>query len=136
MQKRKGPFSRRLWNNAKRYYKRHGFFKSLLAFGVLLTFGAGAALAGFVTLVWMGFFGSVPTREHLKDIHHPIASEVYSVDSVLLGRYFLQDRSPVQAEDLPDNLKHALVSTEDIRFYEHDGVDVQSLFRVLIKTLL
>jgi len=136
MQKRKGPLSGRLRNNAKRYYRRHGFIKSLFAFGALLLLGACTAVVAFITLVWMGFFGAVPTKAHLKEIHHPIASEVYSVDSVLLGRYFLQDRSPVQAEDLPGNLKQALVATEDIRFYEHDGIDIKSLFRVLVKTLL
>ena len=98
--------------------------------------GCGAAVIVFVLLVWMGFFGALPSKAHLKEIHHPIASEVYSADSVLLGRYFLQDRSPVQAEDIPLTLKQALVATEDIRFYEHEGIDVKSLFRVLIKTLL
>ena len=136
MQKRRVPFFRRVGNRAGSFYKRHGFFKSLIALAGLMSLGAFSAVLAFVLLVWVGFFGSLPAKKHLKEIHHPIASEVYSADSVLLGRYFLQDRSPVQADQIPETLKKALIATEDIRFYEHDGVDVRSLFRVLIKTLL
>ena len=136
MEGRKRPFFKRLGNGAITFYKRHGFFKSLLAFAGLLMFGGVATTIFFVLLVWFGFFGTLPNRNHIKEIHHPIASEVYSSDSVLLGRYFVQDRSPVKAEDVPQTLKHALVATEDVRFYQHNGVDVKSLFRVFIKTLL
>jgi penicillin-binding protein 1A len=55
---------------------------------------------------------------------------------VLLGRYYFQDRSPVSASEIPKSLKEALVATEDVRFYEHDGVDVKSLIRVLVKSIL
>lgn len=136
MQRRRGSFLQRLRTRAKRFYRRHGFFKSILAFSGLVGLAFSAGAMAFVILVWVGFFGALPSKDHLKDIHHPIASEVFSADSVLLGRYFLQDRSPVQAEDIPQTLKEALVATEDIRFYKHEGIDVKSLFRVLVKTLL
>jgi penicillin-binding protein 1A len=89
-----------------------------------------------ILLVWVGVFGQLPDKDHLKKIQHPIASEVYSADSVLLGRYYLQDRSPVEAKEIPKSLKEALIATEDVRFYHHSGVDVKSLFRVLFKTIL
>jgi penicillin-binding protein 1A len=118
------------------FYKKHGLFKSLLlASGIVLT-GLAGAIAVFIILVWSGFFGALPNKGHLKEIHHPIASEVYSADSVLIGRYYLQDRSPVDGADVPETLKQALIATEDIRFYKHDGVDLRSLSRVLVKTLL
>lgn len=118
------------------FYQRHGFFKSLLGIAGLLSLGVCAGIVVFIFLVWSGVFGALPDKNHLKEIHHPIASEVYSADSVLLGRYYVQDRSPVKTEDIPKTLKQALVATEDVRFYNHHGVDVKSLFRVLIKTLL
>lgn len=127
-----GRFKHRL----KAFYRKHGIYKSLLAAVAILSFLALSAVSSFVLLVWMGVFGPLPDNDRLKEIHHPIASEVYSADSVLLGRYYLQDRTPVKAEDIPDNLKDALVATEDIRFYRHSGVDVKSLVRVLVKTLL
>lgn len=118
------------------YYKKHGPVRFAI---VAVTSLAALSFAGiffFVFLVWAGMFGPLPDKRHLKEVHHPIASEVYSADSVLLGRYFLQDRTPVAAEEVPETLKEALVATEDIRFYEHDGIDLRSLARVLVKTLL
>ena len=136
MEDAQGSFLRKLNHRIRTFYRRHGLVKSLLALVGVLIVTTTAAVVFFVTLVWTGFFGPLPTREHLKEIHHPIASEVYSVDSVLLGRYYLQDRTPVDGADIPRNLKEALISTEDVRFYQHSGVDVRSLLRVLVKTLL
>lgn len=136
MKKKRGTGSRGLRQHIKTFYRRHGFFKSLLAGAGFFSALIFSAVILFVFLVWSGMFGSLPEKHHLKDIHHPVASEVYSADSVLLGRYYLQDRTPVKAEEIPDNLKNALVATEDVRFYQHNGVDVKSLLRVLVKTLL
>lgn len=61
---------------------------------------------------------------------------MYSADSVLLGRYFLQERSDITFEQLPQHLVDALVTTEDVRFYEHNAIDIKSLFRVAIKSVL
>lgn len=101
-------------------------------------YGAAIVLlfvVGFVGMVWMGVFGSVPDRGELSSINNQVATEVYSADSVLLGRYYLQERSPVRADQIPEGLRNALVSTEDARFYQHRGIDVRSLLRVLVKTL-
>lgn len=136
MDGQEGTVWKRLNYRLRSYYHRNGFFKSLLAGAGILSLAIFAAITLFVLLIWIGLFGALPAKDHLKEIHHPVGSEVYSADSVLLGRYYLQDRTPVDAEDVPQNLKDALVATEDIRFYQHDGVDVKSLFRVLVKTLL
>jgi penicillin-binding protein 1A len=104
-----------------------------------LAVAAGSVIVfviALVIMIWAGAFGKIPDREELRKIQHPIASEVYSADSVLLGRYYLQDRSPVSKEEIPENLKHALVATEDFRFYDHSGIDYKSLARVLVKTIL
>ncbi len=90
----------------------------------------------FVMLVWAGVFGPLPSTKDLKDIQNPLASEVYSADSVLLGRYFIQERSDVKSDEIPKSLKDALVATEDVRFYDHNGIDYRSFARVLIKSIL
>ena len=136
MEVAKGNVFQRLRRRVGTFYQRHGLLKTLLGIAGLLSLGLFACVALFIFLVWSGFFGALPGKSHLKEIHHPIASEVYSADSVLLGRYYLQDRTPADADDIPQNLKEALVATEDIRFYQHDGVDMKSLMRVLVKTLL
>ena len=50
-----------------------------------------------------------------------LASEIYSADGVLLGKYFRENRTPVDYADLPQNLLDALIATEDVRFEQHSG---------------
>ena len=87
-------------------------------------------------MVLWGIFGAVPDTKDILDFQNNTASEVYSSDGVLLGKYYLQERTNASFEELPTHLINALVATEDIRFYKHQGVDYYSLFRVAIKTLL
>ncbi len=79
---------------------------------------------------------SIPSREELKNIRNYTASEVYSKDNVLLGRYFIQNRTNVGFGEISRHIIHALIATEDARFYKHEGVDTRSLLRVLFKTIL
>ncbi len=81
-------------------------------------------------------FGEMPSRNDLTSFNHQVATEIFSADSVLLGRYYWQERSTVPANEVTPALKHALVATEDARFYEHNGIDTRSLFRVFIKSIL
>lgn len=77
-----------------------------------------------------------PDKETLQKIKNPIASEVYTADSVLIGRYFIQDRTPLKYDDISPIVIDALIATEDVRFYNHNGVDFKSLGRVFIKTIM
>ncbi|HET9486369.1 MAG TPA: transglycosylase domain-containing protein, partial [Chryseosolibacter sp.] len=69
-------------------------------------------------------------------IQNPVASEVYTADSVLIGRYFVQDRTYVKYDEISPLVMDALIATEDARFFKHHGVDYRSLGRVLIKSIL
>lgn len=85
-------------------------------------------LLGAVDVNFLYLFGKSPG---FKDIKSPVtsaASEVYSADSVLIGRFFNENRTPVKYEDLPPHLINTLIDTEDERFYDHHGVDFQGLF--------
>ena len=86
--------------------------------------------------VYFGFLGYVPSTAQLHDIKNPQASEVFSAEGKLLGRYYIENRSNVSYKDISPNVVHALVATEDSRFYEHRGIDEVALFRVLVKTIL
>jgi penicillin-binding protein 1A len=120
----------------RHFFTRPNFWKRFFKLALRCMVGIFALAAGFVVLVWIGVFGKLPSKADLKDIKNPIASEVYSADSVLLGRYYQQDRSPVDAGEIPKSLKHALIATEDVRFFDHDGIDYRSLARVLFKSVL
>lgn len=79
---------------------------------------------------------TTPSNSELRRIQNQVASEVYSADSVLLGRYYTQDRTEVKHEAISPVVIDALIATEDVRFYQHDGIDYYSLGRVLIKSIL
>lgn len=90
----------------------------------------------FFLAIYFGFFGRVPTNKEVKLFRNMEASEVYSADNVLLFRFDKENRLNIPFDSIPKHLIHALVATEDTRFYDHNGVDIQSLGRVLIKTIL
>ncbi|MBT1701724.1 transglycosylase domain-containing protein [Chryseosolibacter indicus] len=77
-----------------------------------------------------------PGKKELRTIKNPLASEVYTADSVLIGRYFIQDRTQVKYEDISPLVIDALIATEDVRFFQHHGIDYVSLGRVLVKSIL
>jgi penicillin-binding protein 1A len=72
----------------------------------------------------------------LKALDSPHASEIYSSDIVLLGKIYFGNRKYISIEKIPKSLTNCLISTEDSRFFEHNGVDVIGLIRVGVKTLL
>lgn len=118
------------------WFRKLSFLKKIL----VAVAGLGAvAVAGFALLIAMvarGFFGPLPADEELRSISHPFAAEVYSADTVLLGKYYIQDRSAIPFDRIAPEVIQTLVATEDIRFFEHNGIDYRSLARVLIKSIL
>ncbi|MEN0053487.1 MAG: transglycosylase domain-containing protein, partial [Mucilaginibacter sp.] len=61
-------------------------------------------------------------------------SEVYTADGKLIGQYYKENRSPVELKNISPNLVNALISTEDVRFYKHHGVDFYSFFTSVLST--
>ncbi|WKN43535.1 penicillin-binding protein 1A [Tunicatimonas pelagia] len=91
---------------------------------------------GLLYAVYSGWFGELPNYAELKDIRNHTASEVYSFDGKLLGRYYIENRTVTTIDKVPPSLLQALVATEDARFYEHKGIDYRSLVRVVLKSVL
>lgn len=85
-------------------------------------------LLGAVDINFLYLFGRSPGFSDIKSPITSAASEVYSSDSVLIGRFFNENRTPVKYEDLPPHLIRTLIDTEDERFYKHHGIDFQGLF--------
>ncbi|MDF2158875.1 transglycosylase domain-containing protein [Algoriphagus sp. CAU 1675] len=102
----------------------------------------GAGVFGFILFVWMvsvnflGLFGPLPDFEALENPESEVASELYSADGVLLGTYYRENRSPVNYNELSPNLVNALISTEDVRFENHSGIDMTAMIRVFVKSIL
>ncbi|WP_255489799.1 transglycosylase domain-containing protein [Dysgonomonas sp. 25] len=104
-----------------------------------MTFLGGiVALILIFVLIANGIIGYMPD---LKDMENPIdkyASQVYSADGELLGTFSQAKNNRIYSDysDLPQHIVDALVSTEDVRYYSHSGVDGYALGRVLGKTIL
>lgn len=93
-------------------------------------YGLGGLLLFFLFASW-GLFGSMPSFEDLENPDSNLATEIISSDGVVLGKYFEKNRSQLKYSDLPKNLVQALVATEDVRFYEHSGIDGRGTLRAV-----
>ena len=76
-------------------------------------------------------FGSTPSFSDIKNPTVSEASEVYSADGKLIGRYYNEDRTPVEYKDISPILIRTLIDTEDERFYHHHGIDFKGLFAAI-----
>lgn len=115
----------------------HPSWKVRWAYNALkLATAALVTLVLFVSLVYIGLFGRLSSYAELKSISNSNATEVYSSDKVLMGRFFVENRLTVDSTDISVHVFNALVATEDSRFYEHKGVDLKSVGRVAVKSVL
>jgi len=87
-----------------------------------------------IELNFLWLFGYSPNMDDIKNPSMSVASEVYYADGKLIGRYYKENRSPVEFKNISPNLINALVSTEDVRFYKHGGVDFYSFFTSMLST--
>ena len=97
---------------------------SLFAIGLVCGFG----LFYGINHEW---FGDMPTFEELENPSTNLASEIISADGKVLGTYYIENRSNVSYSELSPHLVNALLAIEDIRFYEHSGIDQRALMRVV-----
>lgn len=96
-------------------------------------FFSGITLAVLMILMasW-GFLGKMPPMEELANPRALIASQVYAEDGTLMGKYLIEDRIDVDYKDISKHVTDALIATEDVRFYEHSGIDARSLARAFL----
>ncbi len=99
-------------------------------------FGGIVILIGLVWTIAIGWFGQLPPIEELENPKTYLASEIYADDGSTLGKYYFQNRSNANYQDLSPQLINALIATEDIRFYEHSGIDNSRLFTIIIYNLI
>ena len=92
------------------------------------------SLVALIGLVWA--FADIPSFEELENPDSKLATQVIAEDGEILTTFHIENRSYVSFEELSPNLVHAAIATEDVRFYNHSGIDFKSLGRVMFKTLL
>ncbi|REH56226.1 penicillin-binding protein 1A [Tenacibaculum gallaicum] len=113
--------------------------KKTTSFSKYIKWFWGIILGGFlfVCLLFLlaswGVFGALPTFEELENPENNLATEIISSDGKTLGKYAVENRTPIKYKDIPQNMVKALVSTEDERFYEHSGIDFRGTARAVLK---
>ena len=92
-----------------------------------------AVILLFLFASW-GLLGEMPDHTRLENPETNLATEIISSDGKTLGKFYFDDnRTPVAYDDLPKNLVDALIATEDIRFYDHSGIDARGTLRAFMQ---
>ena len=101
------------------------FFLVLIVAILLVTVGG--------TVIYYALTLDLPGIDALKDYRPSIASRVYDDNNELIDEFFLEDRKIVKIDEVPKIVHYAFVASEDSRFYQHQGLDIQSIFRAMFK---
>lgn len=91
----------------------------------------GSVILLFVLASW-GVFGSLPDETSLENPEKNLATEIISSDGKTIGKFYKENRTPVLYDELPDHLVKALIATEDVRFYDHSGIDAKGTLRAFL----
>ena len=117
--------------------KLHVLFKNKWVKRASIAIVAAVLLAVvFYISIYFGAFGKLPNTSQLTNLRQAEATQILDKDSKLIGKYYIYDRQPLTYNQFPKHLLDALIATEDVRFYDHNGVDNISLMRVFFKTIL
>ena len=117
------------WHWYKGLYIGSKWYKKTIAV-ILSLFVAFFIYLGMVDINFLWLFGKSPGFSQIKKPTTSEASEIYSADGVMIGKYFSENRTPVKYEDVNPVFWKALIDTEDERFYKHRGIDPIGLFAV------
>ena len=101
---------------------------------ILWTLVLGGIALGIVIFAsaYFGLFGKLPSLRELENPQANLASEIYANDgTTLMGKIYAENRSSADFNDISKHVIDALISTEDIRFYEHSGIDAIAIGRAL-----
>jgi penicillin-binding protein 1A len=95
----------------------------------ILFFGPIAFL--FLFVLGVRLFSDLPDTEELQNPKTLLATEIYSSDLKVLGKFYAENRTNVKYKDISPYVVNALIATEDARFYDHSGIDIKALGRAV-----
>ena len=100
---------------------------ALLFIGAILVGGGAGAFLSLTT--------DLPQIRSLERFKPSAVTHIYSADKVLLAELFVERREPVALKVIPQDLKAAIIATEDRNFYRHSGVDIKGILRAVLKDI-
>ncbi len=101
-------------------------------FWILILSGLGFIVFCLLLASW-GAFGPLPSFEEIENPKSNLASQIITSDNEVLGKFYLDNRTHADYEELSPHLINALIATEDERYYEHSGVDFEALARAIAR---
>ena len=111
----------------KEIHNKYLRYFSIFLFSIIIFFCA-------LQLNFLWLFGYSPSFHDIKTPTLSVGSELYTSDGKLIGRYYKENRTPVDFKQISPSIINALVATEDARFYKHMGIDFRSLLSSGIST--
>lgn len=118
--------------NISKKSKKGGGFLSTIKFIFIL--GCACALAGVASLEL--YLSSLPPINNLEQFKPNIVTKIYSSDDEIIKTFTAYTYEKIELKDIPENLKKALIATEDKNFYRHHGYDIAGLARSTIQNIL
>jgi len=88
------------------------------------------------TLISFELMGELPNTRKLENPKLPLATQIFSADGVMIGKYYLSNREPINYYGLCPSLKDALIATEDTRFFNHTGIDFSRTLTIIPYNLI
>ncbi len=116
---------------AKTISNTEGYSKYVKKFWKIFIIGFLSVVLFFLLASW-GVFGAMPSFDQLENPDSNVATEIISSDGQTLGKFYIENRTPVKYAELPKHLVEALISTEDERFYDHSGIDSKGTLRAVV----
>ncbi len=121
-----------IWSKFK---TRKWYSKIAILGSFLLLLGFLSILMLFLSVKW-SIVTKLPSDQEIQSINNPLTTEIYSREGKLYGKFYDENRGDLDTSDLTTEFKQALLATEDIRFYNHSGIDYRALARVAVKSII
>ncbi len=126
---------RRFWRWYKSLFQQKPWYtKAGMALATLVVLFVVYLVMVDINFLWL--FGKSPSISDVRNTHAAEASQIYSADGKVIGKFFSENRMPVEFEDVNESFWRALIDTEDERFYHHHGIDYQAFGAALKDYLL
>jgi penicillin-binding protein 1A len=116
--------------------RRIGSFRSLLRIAFFTGIGVTALAIGLGAWAFYEFRSDLPPNLDVITDYRPLrASQIFSADGEMIGEFFVEKRVLVREDEIPDVVRKAFVAAEDVRFYDHGGVDYLGIVRAAFVNL-
>ncbi len=129
-----GKYRSQLRTFVHRYIDPDAWYYPYLKHGVRWSLILALVLGAYTFIINYNFLyltGPMPTVEELKNPKLNQASEIYSQDGKMIGKFYAENRTPIKFDNIPTPLINALIATEDVRFYDHKGIDPRAIGRAV-----